>query len=155
TYATHNPAYGAYVQDNWRLTKNLSLNIGLRWELEDGPTERYNRQMSTFDPSAQLPITAAAQAAYAANPVPEEPASQFVVLGGSRYAGVKGADRRLWNRQVMWMPRLSAAYKINDKTAIRGGYGIYYDTLNVMNFAPDQTGYSRTTTTNLTNDFGV
>jgi hypothetical protein len=155
TYATHNPAYGAYVQDNWRVTQNLSVNIGLRWEFEDGPTERYNRQMSYFNPAAQLPISTAAQAAYAASPVPELAAAQFVVRGGSLYSGVNGIDRRLWNSQTIWMPRISAAYKIDNKTALRGGYGIYYDTLNVMNFGPDQSGYSRTTSTTLTNDFGV
>ncbi|MEK7408282.1 MAG: TonB-dependent receptor [Acidobacteriota bacterium] len=155
TIATHNPAYGAYVQDNWRLTTRLSLNLGLRWEYEDGPTERFNRQISYFDATAQLPITAGAQAAYAARPLPELPAPQFSVLGGSVYSGVKGVDRRRWRGQTFWMPRVSAAYQLNPKTVLRAGYGMFFDTLNVLDFSPDLTGYSRTTSTNVTNDFGM
>ena len=54
----------------------------------------------------------------------------------------------------MWLPRLSAAWQMNDKTIFRGGYGIYFDTLNVMNQAADQYGFARSTNTMLTNDFG-
>ncbi|MBL8223322.1 MAG: hypothetical protein JNL62_29080, partial [Bryobacterales bacterium] len=107
-----------------------------------------------FDPNLELPISAAAQAAYARNPLPELPASQFVVRGGSVYTGVNGAPRELWRSELMWLPRLSAAYQVSNKTVIRGGYGIYFDTLNVMNQAADQFGYSRPTSTVLTNDFG-
>lgn len=55
----------------------------------------------------------------------------------------------------MWLPRASAAWQWNDRTVLRGGYGTYFDTLNVMNAAADQTGFSRTTNTQLTNDAGV
>ncbi len=55
----------------------------------------------------------------------------------------------------MWLPRFSASYQWNNKTVLRGGYGIYFDTLNVMNSAAEQTGFSRTTNTQLTNDAGV
>ena len=47
----------------------------------------------------------------------------------------------------MWLPRVSAAWQIGPKTIVRGGYGIYYDTLNVMNQAVDQYGFSRATNT--------
>ncbi|MBI2687955.1 MAG: carboxypeptidase regulatory-like domain-containing protein [Acidobacteria bacterium] len=154
TFALMNPYYGWYGQDTWRVTRNLSLTYGLRMEYELGPAERYNRAIASFDPALTLPITAAAQAAYAANPLPEVPASQFIVKGGNLYAGANGADRRLWRNELMWLPRLSAAYSLNSKTVLRGGYGIYYDTLNALNQGPDQYGYSRTTNTVLTNDFG-
>src|SRR2546426_951313 len=128
---------------------------GLRNEYEQAPTERYNRALTYFDPGAQLPIAAGAQAAYAANPVPELPASGFTVQGGSVYAGVNGAPRQPWQNELMWLPRVSAAWQFSRKMILRGGYGVYYDSINVQNLTLNQSGFSKTTSTNLTNDFGV
>jgi outer membrane receptor protein involved in Fe transport len=153
-YALMSPYYAWYAQDTWRVNRNLTLTLGLRMEYEQGATERYNRALSYFDPNLELPISAAAQAAYARNPLPELPASQFIVRGGSVYAGQNGVPRNLWRSELMWLPRLSAAWQLNEKTIFRGGYGIYFDTLNVMNQAADQYGYARATNTQLTNDFG-
>jgi hypothetical protein len=155
SFALMNPYYAWYAQDTWRLSRNLTLALGLRLEYEQGPSERYNRAQTFFDPNVVLPISEAAQAAYARNPLPELPASAFVVRGGSVYAGTNGVDRKLWRNELMWLPRLSAAWQANSKTIVRGGYGIYYDTLNVQNQAADQYGFSRATSTILTNDFGV
>ncbi len=154
-YATHNPYYAWYVQDNWRLTSKLSLNLGLRLEYELGPTERHNRAIAYFDYTAKLPIADAAQAAYAARPVPERAASTFVIQGGSLYAGAGGVSRRLIKNELNWLPRVSVAYQWNNKTVLRGGYGIYFDTINVLNQGIDQTGYSRSTGTTVTTDFGA
>ncbi len=155
TYALLNPYYAWYGQDTWRVTRRLTLTLGLRVEYEQGATERYDRALSYFDPDLVLPISAAAQAAYARNPLPELAAGAFAVRGGSVYAGRNGVDRKLWRNELMWLPRLSAAWEINPRTIFRGGYGIYFDTLNVMNQAADQYGFSRATNTVLSNDFGV
>ncbi len=155
TFATHTPYYAGYVQDNWRLTKRLSLNLGLRLEHEQGTTERYNRAIGWLDPAASLPITPAAEAAYARAPVPELPSGAFSVRGGSLYPAVQGAGRRLWRSQLLWLPRAAASFQLNENTVLHAGYGVFYDTINVLNEAPDQTGFSRTTSTNVTNDFGV
>jgi hypothetical protein len=155
SYAMHNPYYAWYVQDNWRVAPRLSLNLGFRIEFENGPTERYNRMIGSFDRDARLPISAAAEAAYAADPLPELPAANFKVRGGSIYPGSQGADRRLWRGQWMFMPRLGVAYQIAPHTVIKAGYGMSYDTLNVLNDGPTQTNFSRTTSTVITNDFGV
>jgi hypothetical protein len=154
TYALFNPYYSGFVQDNWRLTPHLTLNLGLRAEFEGGITERYDRMITSFDPTAHLPITAVAQAAYAAKPIPELPAAQFHVLGGSLYAASNGNPRSRSNSQLMWLPRVGAAYQLNPKTVLRGGYGIFYDTINALNSGPDQSGYSRSTGTTLTTNFG-
>jgi hypothetical protein len=155
SYALMNPYYGMYGQDTWRVTRNLTVTLGLRIEYEQGPTERYNRILTYFDKTLALPIAAAAQAAYAANPVPELAASAFNVLGGSAYANANGAPRQPWQNELMWLPRFSAAWQFNPKMIIRAGYGIYYDSINVQNFSLNQSGFSRTTSTNVTNDFGV
>jgi hypothetical protein len=155
TFALFSPYYGWFGQDTWRVNRNFTLTFGLRMEYERGATERYDRALSYFDPNLELPITAAAQAAYARNPLPELPASQFVVRGGTVYAGRNGVPRELWQSELLWLPRISAAYQLGTKTVIRGGYGTYYDTLNVMNTGVDQYGFSRATFTQLTNDAGT
>jgi len=155
SYALSNPYYAWYGQDTWRVTRELTLTLGLRMEYELAPLERWDRALTYFDPTAQLPIAAAAQAAYAANPLPELAASAFKVQGGSLYAGVNGAPRRPWQNELMWLPRLSAAWQFHPKMILRAGYGIYFDSINVQNVTLSQSGFSRTTSTNLTNDYGV
>ena len=53
------------------------------------------------------------------------------VRGGSLYAGLDGAPEALSKGQTNVMPRLGAVWKLNDKTVVRGGYGLFYDTNNV------------------------
>jgi hypothetical protein len=154
TYALSNPYLGWYVQDNWRVSSRLSLNIGGRMEYEFGLRERYNRFIAGFDPTAALPISALTQAAYARSPVPELAASAFAVLGGSVYTGTSGVGGRFPDGQLMFLPRIGFAYEITPKTALRGGYGVYYDTLNAQNQAPDQSGFSQTTSVSSSTDFG-
>ncbi len=86
-YALHNPYYGWFIQDNWRVTNKLTLNLGLRMEYELGPTERYDRMLAGFDPTLANPLAKGAEANYAKAPIPELPVSQFKVTGGGIYAG--------------------------------------------------------------------
>lgn len=153
-YALSNPYIGWYGQDNWRVSSRLTLNIGLRMEYEFALKERYNRFIGGFDPTLTSPITALAQAAYAAKPIAELPAASFSALGGSFYPGVGNHDARYPAGQLMWLPRIAAAYQVNSRTALRAGYGIYYDTLNAQNQSPDQSGFSQRTTNVSSNDFG-
>ena len=136
TFVLSNPYAGWYGQDSWRITSRLTLMLGLRMEYEWGRTERYDRVIGWFDPTAKLPITDAAQAAYARSPIPELPASQFSVLGGSVYPGVNGVRSALQAGEFMLLPRFGAAYQLDSKTVLRGGYGIYFDTLNAQNVGP-------------------
>ena len=155
SYAMHNPLYAWHVQNNWRLTPKLTLNLGWRVEYEQGRTERYNRFIGYFDPQAKLPISDAAEAAYARTAVTERRASEFVVRGGSLYPGQGGAGRRIIQNELMWLPRVGAAYQLNSRMVIRGGYGMFFDKINVLNQGPNQTGFSRSTSTPVTTDFGV
>ena len=86
--------------------------------------------------------------------IPALPASQFNVQGGTVYAGAEGYDDRSWKPEALWMPRLSFGYRLGDKMAIKGGYGMYYDTLNARDWTPDLQGFNVTTTNPLSNDFG-
>ena len=154
TYYVGVPYMGWFAQDNWRVSKKLSLNLGGRMEYEFGFNERYNRFIGGFDPAAIPPITALAQAAYAESPVLELSASAFSVLGGTFYPGTGDAGRRFPAGQLMFMPRLGFAYALTPNMTLRGGYGIYHDTLNPNNRAPDQTGFSQATAVSSSTDFG-
>ncbi|MBI2690208.1 MAG: carboxypeptidase regulatory-like domain-containing protein [Acidobacteria bacterium] len=147
--------FGWYVQDNWRVSPTLSINLGLRLEYEAGGRERYNRAIGDFNPAAKLQITDAAVAAYALNPLPELPASAFQVQGGTRYPGANGVSRRMLQSEVFWLPRIGVSWQVRPTTVLRGGYGVFYDTLNAFNKGFSQLGFNRTTSTNLTNDFGM
>ena len=110
--ATESKYYALYAQDDWKVSRKLTLNLGLRWDLDIPRTERYNR-METFDPSVASPLAAKTGIA--------------TLRGGLRYVGVNGYSRRQydpdWNNLG---PRVGFAYELNPKTVIRGGYGIFY-----------------------------
>ena len=154
SYNLVNPYYASYVQDDWRVNTRLTVNVGVRYEYEGGFVERANRGVGGgFDFGALLPISAAAEAAYRANPMPG--LASIEVRGGNNYLGANGAPRTLSDGQHSWMPRLGAVYKLNDRTVVRGGYGSFYDTNNVLNDGLNQFGYSRGTSTIITNDNGL
>lgn len=116
--------HGLFVQDDWRVSNRLTLNLGLRYEYEGAPTERFDRNVRGFDPDAMLALTAPAEAAYAANPIAEVPASAFRVRGGVQFTDER--NRGFWNAdRNNLQPRLGAAYRLDDKTVLRGGWAIY------------------------------
>lgn len=153
-----NKFYSGYVQDDWKLSRKLTINLGLRYELEGGFRERFNRGLTGFDLEAPLPISQGAQEAYAKLPasiLALRPASEFIVKGGTQFLGKDGAPDTVNKAQPAWMPRLGFAYQLNDKTVLRGGWGMFFDTNNVLNDGLNQTGYSRATSTVITNDNGL
>jgi hypothetical protein len=116
--------HGVFFQDDWRVTDKLTLNLGLRYEYEGAPTEKFNRNVRGFDPEATLNITSAAQAAYAASPIPEIAPSAFRVRGGLMFASDAAAGTVNPDKNNV-QPRLGFAYSASDKTVIRGGWAIY------------------------------
>ena len=141
-----------FVQDNWRVSRNLTINAGLRYEFENGIKEKDGQMLVGFDPNATNSITALAEAAYAKNPIPQVPASAFHALGAAVYA--PNAGTTTWKGQSMYEPRIGATYKLGDKTVLKGGWGLYYDTLNATASSITNTGYSVTTTNTVSTDFG-
>jgi hypothetical protein len=119
-YRYHAP----FVQDDWKVTRKLTLNLGLRYDYEPAPTERYDRNLNGFDPNLTSPIGAAAVAAYARNPIPEVPAANFRVSGGPVYP-VEGKREFFQADKNNFQPRVGAAYQLNEKTVVRGGFGVY------------------------------
>ena len=148
-----NHYFAAFGQDSWRLGDNLTVNYGLRVEWEDGISEDAGRMIVGFDPTASLEIASAVQAAYARNPLAQLPASDFHVVGGPVYQNASGVGAT-WKPEVMLMPRVSLAYKLGDRTVLKAGYGLYFDTLNAADYTQNSTGFSSTTTNTNSTDFG-
>src|SRR5688500_19858834 len=86
-FDVRNNYFATFAQDTWRVTRNLTENLGLRFEYENGIKESQNRALVRFDPDAPVTVAAAAQAAYARNPLAEVPASQCTDQGGSVHGG--------------------------------------------------------------------
>lgn len=99
-----------YLQDDWRLSPKLTVNLGLRYEIDFPRTERYDR-MNWFDPAARSPL---------AEQVPGFPN----LSGGVRFVGVDGNPRTQFNKDLNNLsPRVGLAYQLDSKTVIRAGYG--------------------------------
>ncbi len=146
SYATQDKYLALYLHDDFKLTSKLTLNLGLRYEYESPFTERFDRLVAGFAFDQSNPLEAAARANYARNPIPELPVDQFRVLGGLNFVNQAGNGRSPFGGEKNnFMPRLGLAWQINDKTVLRAGYGIFFDTLGVNTTSPIQTGFSQAT----------
>jgi hypothetical protein len=155
-YAEQSTSWGFFVHDDWKVTPKLSVNLGLRYEFETALTERWDRSVRTFDTSVVQPFDAAARARYAQNPTPEVPPSEFKSMGGLTFANVGGQPRGLFNTpKNQWMPRIGLSYRLDNKTVIRTGYGIFFGFLGQRRMDVVQTGFSRNTNMIPSNDNGL
>lgn len=115
---------GIFLQDDWKVSGRLTLNLGLRYDYEGATTDAENRNVRGFDPSAPLSVEAAARTAYAARPIPELAASAFGVRGGLQFAS--DSQSGFWNAdRNNIQPRAGFAYQLTQKTVVRGGVGVY------------------------------
>ena len=111
--ASQNFYFAGYVQDDWRVSEKLTLNVGLRYDLETPRTERYDR-MNYFDPNARSPL---------ADRVPQFPE----LRGGLVFVGVDGSPRTQFKTDTNNIsPRIGGAYQVNGRTVLRGGYAHVY-----------------------------
>src|SRR5688572_11765426 len=144
-YNERSGVIGLYAQNDWRVRNNLTVNLGLRWEYESPLAEQEDRMISGFDFDTALPIADAVRANYARNPIPQVPASAFQVRGGVLYPDT-GGPKAAWDGIYSnFMPRAGFSWQPEPKTAVRGGYGLFYDVLGPNRISANQTGYSRLT----------
>jgi trimeric autotransporter adhesin len=104
--------FALYSQNDWRATSRLTVFLGMRWDLQPGPTERYNR-MSAIDLTAKNP---------------------YGTLGAYAFPGHNGYSRNMWDTHYRdFGPRVGFGYKLANRFVVRGGYG--------LSFLPTNTGY--------------
>jgi hypothetical protein len=156
TLAEQDKYFGIYFQDDWTLSPKLTVNLGLRYELETPVTERFDRSVARFAFETSNPIEARARANYARNPIPELPVDQFRVQGGLTFVNVGGNPREYWTGEKNnLMPRIGLAYQLLPKTVLRAGYGLFFDTIGVNKTNSIQTGFSQSTPIQASLDSGI
>ncbi|MCS7023259.1 MAG: carboxypeptidase regulatory-like domain-containing protein [Bryobacteraceae bacterium] len=139
TTAYRGKYYALFFQDDWKLTRRLTLNLGLRWDYETPVFERYNRQTRGFAFGQPSPI---------ADQVRNRPGLENCpacrnLTGGLLFAGSKGDARYAFAPdRNNFQPRIGVAFSLDRKTVLRGGYGIY--SLGQWALGPN-TGFSRST----------
>jgi outer membrane receptor protein involved in Fe transport len=106
TYTAKNVA--AYVQDDWKVTSRLTLNLGVRWDYEGPITDRFNG-LSNFDPNHEFKL------------------GSLPVRGALVFPGSGGLARGMRDASLTdFEPRFGFAYKLLPSTSVRGGFGIYH-----------------------------
>jgi hypothetical protein len=127
-FSFHNWTHGSYVQDDYKIRRRLTLNLGLRWDLVSGPRERWNRY-SNFEPYTRSAETG--------------------LNGALTYAGTNRPERFVARDYRKFGPRFGFAWDVfgDGKTSVRGGYGLLYlmveggdtepDTSNALGFSTE------------------
>jgi hypothetical protein len=131
--------YGAYFQDDIRISKTLTVNAGLRWEREYGLQEKNNSMVVGFDTAVPNPL--------AANVTGNQP------KGAVQFAGVNGNKVNAMNPNMNKMaPRVGVAWQVAPNTTIRGGYGMYWAPQFAISVPYNPPGYTATSTYVASND---
>ena len=135
--------FSGYVQDDWRVNNRLTVNFGVRLERETGLIEKDNQATVSFDQTVVNPLNSQV------NLIDPLTGQKRQVLGGLVYAGVNGAPTVQGNQPAVKVaPRAGMVYSFNDKTVLRGGWGLYYSPWNYPAAGTTgwgQIGYSATT----------
>lgn len=116
--------YAFYVQDDWKITPRLTVNLGLRYDFEAPRTERYNR-LTNFDYNLAPPLNA----------------TGMNLRGALTFVGVNGLPRYNANTDRNNLaPRAGFAFRLNERTVLRGGAGMFYGTQLGVGGAPSTFG---------------
>jgi len=122
--STQSFQYGSFIQDNFKVTPKLTINLGTRYELNTPRTERYNR-MNWLDPNVLSPLqlTAGQLAGLPANV-----AQNLSSLHGIEVFASRNNRTNYYTDYKNIQPRFGVAYQMPRGFVVRGGYGIYFST---------------------------
>ncbi|MDR3738579.1 MAG: carboxypeptidase regulatory-like domain-containing protein [Terracidiphilus sp.] len=139
--------FAPWVQDDWKITNKLTLNLGLRWDFQTPIVERHNKMNGIFNKDVVNPIGALIPAdttALGPNPV---------MMGGMEFPGVNGQPRTAYKmNKLQAQPRIGFAYALNNRMSIRGGIGESY--LNDLS-SNSSAGFSASTSYTNSLDNGI
>jgi hypothetical protein len=143
-------SWAGYVQDDWKVSRKLTLNIGLRYELLSPIGERFARQANFDLQTMTLYIPSGKQQDL---PLPPNFAASFPNVAVSR--GKVGQYLIPWDK-FDFGPRIGLAYQVANKTVIRAGYGIFYGGEENQGGSPNRAeGIPFNETVNLTRTTGA
>lgn len=112
--------WSGFVQDDIRASRKLTINLGLRYEFEQGLSERNDRISTGWAFDSAFPI-------HVAGVRPDGTGTPLALTGGLLYAGVDGAAAFQGNPNGrQFAPRASAAYAFDERTVLRSGYGLFW-----------------------------
>ena len=116
--------YGAFINDDWKISKNLTLNLGLRYEFQQAYKEEEDRLTLPLDLSRPIPEFQGSNAPQMPAQVKQFYSGPWIFNGAYQFAS--SDHRGQWNSgSGTWSPRIGIAYRIDDKTSIRAAYGRY------------------------------
>ncbi len=123
---------GSFVQDDWRVNKHLTLNLGIRFDIDTPYGEKWGRTESGFNPSAVNSASTPAAAAFTPTTVTKNnttvTVSSIDTLGGLTFPSSDwGAPYQIQNKTGFWSPRVGFSYSPAwlNKTVVRGGLGAF------------------------------
>jgi len=133
--------FGGFIQDDWRVSESVVLNLGLRLEHETGLQEKNNALVVGFDRETLWPV---------------QPVDGMTLRGGLLYAGVDGNPTEEGDPTALkWGPRAGLSWSLDESTVLRGGVGLFWVPYQTTSSLARSRGFRALTSYLATNDGGL